>query len=74
MSSIRQMSTESRNSESLNPSDVPNRLWIGLNPMGKEWRIVENASRNSRSFGRKNLLNVEGLIRFYPTKYNIIAS
>ena len=33
-----------------------------------------NASRKSRSFGRENLLNVEGLIRFYSTKYNIIVS
>ena len=36
-----------------------------------------NASRNSRSFGRKSILNVEGLIHFYaipPLKYNIIAS
>ena len=33
-----------------------------------------NASRNSRFFGRKNSLNVEGLIRFYPTKYNTIMS
>ena len=33
-----------------------------------------NASRNSRFFGRKNILNVEGLIGFCPTKYNIILS
>ena len=48
-----------------------------LNSMSERRTVARNASRNSRSFGRKNILNVEGLIPFYPTlllKYNIIVS